>query len=91
MRICLKVRNKIISKYHVTSYGTAPLLWISNNNTNTYNIFKKLMTDINVMDEIKELLDYDRRIEVYCVFLLLVRKWTDQRGTKILKIMRTVT
>jgi hypothetical protein len=61
-------------KFHVTSYGTAPLLWVSNNNTHTYNIFKSFMTELDVMDEIKELLDFDNNIEVYCGFFVVGNK-----------------
>ena len=27
-------------QFHITSYGTAPLLWVSNNNERTYDLFR---------------------------------------------------
>lgn len=64
-------------QFHVTSYGTAPLLWISNNNAHTYQIFRSFMDDLNIMDEIKELVDFDNGIEVYCGFFV-VGKYMDR-------------
>ena len=58
-------------KYHVTSYGTAPLLWISNNNNHTYKLFKSFMDELDIMDEIKTLVDYDKQIQVYCGFFVV--------------------
>ncbi len=61
-------------QFHVTSYGTAPLLWISNNNAHTYDIFKSFMNELDIMDDIKELVDFDNKIEVYCGFFVLGKK-----------------
>ncbi|HHJ35662.1 MAG TPA: hypothetical protein ENJ87_07840 [Gammaproteobacteria bacterium] len=61
-------------QFHVTSYGTAPLLWVSNNNAHTYNIFKTFMTELDIMDDIKELVDFENRIEVYCCFFVVGKK-----------------
>ena len=58
-------------KFHVTSYDTAPLLWISNNNTYTYNLFKVFMDKLNIMDDMKELVDFDKKIQVYCGFFVV--------------------
>jgi hypothetical protein len=58
-------------RFHVTSYGAAPLLWISANNADTYDIFKAYLTDLDIMDEIKELVDFDDHIEVYCGFFVV--------------------
>ena len=52
-------------QFHITSYGTAPLLWISNNNAHTYNVFRSFMSDLDIMDDIKELVDFEDHIEVY--------------------------
>jgi len=59
---------------HVTSYGTAPLLWISNNNAHTYDIFKSFMDELDIMDDIKELVDFENKIEIYCGFFVVGKK-----------------
>lgn len=58
-------------QFHITSYGTAPLLWVSNNNAHTYNIFKSFMDGLDIMDDIKELVDYEDKIVVYCGFFVV--------------------
>lgn len=61
-------------KFHVTSYGTAPLIWISNNNKHTYNIFKSFIDGLGIMDDIKTLVDFDDHIQVYCGFFVVGKK-----------------
>ena len=61
-------------RFHVTSYGTAPLLWISSNNSHTYDYFKTFMDELDIMDDIKELVDFDDHIEVYCCFFVVGKK-----------------
>jgi len=61
-------------QFHVTSYGTAPLLWISSNNAHTYQRFKAFMDGLDIMGDIKELVDYDDHIEVYCCFFVVGKK-----------------
>ncbi len=61
-------------RFHITSYGTAPLLWISNNNAHTYEIFKSFMDELDIMDDIKELVDFENKIEVYCGFFVVGKK-----------------
>lgn len=66
-------------QFHITSYGTAPLLWISNNNAHTYNLFRSFMTELDIMDDIKALVDFENHIEVYCGFFVVGKKM--DRGT----------
>ena len=61
-------------QFHVTSYGSAPLLWISSNNAHSYDVFKSFMLDLDIMDDIKELVDFDQHIEVYCGFFVVGKK-----------------
>ena len=61
-------------QFHITSYGTAPLLWVSNNNAHTYNIFKSFMNDLDIMEDIKDLVDFENKIEVYCGFFVVGKK-----------------
>jgi len=58
-------------KFHITSYGTAPLIWISNNNSHTYGIFKSFIEKLDIMDEIKTLVDFKDHIQVYCGFFVV--------------------
>lgn len=69
-------------RFHVTSYGTAPLLWISANDAHTYNIFKAFMNDLGIMDDIKELVDFEDHIEVYCGFFVVGKKMDRQTWHK---------
>lgn len=61
-------------RFHITSYGSAPLLWISNNNASSYEIFKVFIDELDIMDDIKELVDFDKKIEVYCGFFVVGKK-----------------
>lgn len=72
-QINIQITDDVL-KFHVTSYGTAPLLWISNNNTHTYNIFKSFMTELGVIDEIKNMVNFDDHIEIYCGFFVIGNK-----------------
>lgn len=69
-------------QFHITSYGTAPLLWISNNNAHTYAIFRSFMDELDIMDDIKELVDFDNKIEVYCGFFVVGKKMDRQTWHK---------
>jgi len=69
-------------QFHITSYGTAPLLWISNNNAHTYKLFKSFMDELNIMDDIKALVDFDKKIEVYCGFFVVGKKMDRQTWHK---------
>lgn len=69
-------------RFHVTSYGTAPLLWISANDAHTYKFFKSFMTELNIMDDIKELVDFENHIEVYCGFFVVGKNMDRQTWHK---------
>lgn len=69
-------------QFHITSYGTAPLLWISNNNAETYDLFKSFMNELDIMDDIKELVDFENKIEVYCGFFVVGKKMDRQTWHK---------
>ncbi len=61
-------------QFHITSYGTAPLLWISNNNAHTYDVFRAFIDGLDIMDDIKTLVDFENKIEVYCGFFVVGKK-----------------
>ena len=53
-------------EYFYTSYDKAPLLWVSNGNQATYELFKCFFEELNVCEEVKRLVDYDQKIIMYC-------------------------
>lgn len=60
--------------YHVESYGQAPLLWVSNNNLRTYNLFKSFLKSLDIIDDIKTLVDFEKHIRMYCGFFVIGNK-----------------
>jgi len=69
-------------EFHVASYGMAPLIWISNNNTHTYNIFKFFMMDLDITDDLKSLVDFENKIEMYCGFFVVGKNMDRQTWHK---------
>lgn len=61
-------------QFHILSYGNAPLLWISNNNVRTYNIFKSFLQSLDIIDDIKELVDFKKDLRMYCGFFVVGNK-----------------
>ncbi len=61
-------------QFHILSYGNAPLLWISNNNIRTYNIFKSFLRSLDILDDIKQLVDYKKELRMYCGFFVVGNK-----------------
>lgn len=59
------------NNYHLTSYGTNPLLWFSCNNQKTYNIYRRFFDALGIEQEVKELVEYDKNIIMYCGFLVI--------------------
>lgn len=57
--------------YYLTSYGTNPLLWLSCNNRTTYNIYKRFFDALEIDQEVKELVDHNKNIVMYCGFLVI--------------------
>jgi len=58
-------------EYFYTSYDKAPLLWVSNGNQATYDLFKYFFDELNVCEEVKRLIDYDQKIIMYCGFFVI--------------------
>jgi len=69
-QINIKINDEPLN-FHVTSYGSALLLWVSNNNVHTYNLLKNFITKLDVMEDIKTLVDFNKHIEVYCGFFVV--------------------
>lgn len=59
------------NEYYLSSYGTNPLLWFSCNTFETYNIYKRFFDALEIESEVKELVDYDDKIVMYCGFLVI--------------------
>lgn len=58
-------------KFFVTSYGAAPLLWVSSNDAATYGVFKRAFDSLGIADEVKQLVDYQSDITMYCGFYVV--------------------
>ena len=68
------IRQPIITpgqNYFNVSYGAYPLLWISGNNLQTHALYQRFYTQLGIDNEVKQLLDYDREIVVYCGFFVV--------------------
>ncbi len=57
--------------FFFTSFGTHPLIWVSSNNPYTYGIFQRFFESLHIVEEVKQLVDYDTRIVVYCGFFVM--------------------
>lgn len=59
------------ASYFALSFENYPLLWFSNNDASTYNIFRRFFDALAIQDEVKKLVDYHRSIVMYCGFLVI--------------------
>ncbi|MEQ1663464.1 MAG: hypothetical protein ABL877_12300 [Thiobacillus sp.] len=60
--------------YYLVSYGTSPLLWLSTNTDHAYQIYKRFFEAVGIEADVKELVDYEKNIVVYCGFLVIGNK-----------------
>lgn len=58
-------------QYHVTSYGTAPLVWVSCNNDYTFSVFRAFFDALAIDDDLKPLVDHEKTIRMYCGFFVI--------------------
>ncbi len=58
-------------KYFLVSYGEAPLMWISNNSLDAYGMFERFFDSLNIKEEVKKLVDFDKEITMYCGFFVV--------------------
>ena len=63
--------NSHTNGYYLVSYGKNPLLWFSNNNHDTYQIFKKFFDSLEIDETIKKLVNFNSRIILYSGFLVI--------------------
>jgi hypothetical protein len=58
-------------EYFATSYKTHPLLWFSTHTPHAYQIYRRFFDNLGIEDEVKALVDHDRKIVMYCGFLVI--------------------
>lgn len=57
--------------YFAQSFESYPLLWFSNNNADTYAMFRRFFDALAIEDEVRGLVDCQERIIMYCGFLVI--------------------
>lgn len=58
-------------RYFVASYGDYPLLWLSSNDDATFAIYRRFFDALAISDDLKQLVDCDQRVVMYCGFLVV--------------------
>ena len=59
------------NSFYCTSYGSSPLLWFSTNNDYTFNVFRRFFHSLDIVGEVKGLVDYKKTIVMYCGFFVI--------------------
>lgn len=59
------------SAYFACSYDTYPLLWFSNNDAPTFELFEDFFEALDLSEDLKQLVDYREQIVMYCGFLVI--------------------
>jgi hypothetical protein len=49
-------------RYLIVSYGTHPLLWVSNNNAETHRLFRRCFRSLRIEEEVGRLVDCRRGV-----------------------------
>jgi hypothetical protein len=57
--------------YFALSFENYPLLWFSNNDAQTYAIFRRFFDALAIENELRELVDCRQKIIMYCGFLVI--------------------
>lgn len=58
-------------KFRLISYGKSPLLWVSCDDRNTYDVFKRFADTLQIYDDVRELVDFKNDIVVYCGYFVV--------------------
>jgi hypothetical protein len=58
------------NEYFLVSFLTYPLLWLSCNTPETYQVYQRFFDGLGIEDELKKLVDHDSKIVLYCGFLV---------------------
>ena len=57
--------------YFALSFESYPLLWFSNNDADTYAIFRRFFNSLALENEIRKLVDCREKVILYCGFLVI--------------------
>lgn len=57
--------------YFALSFESYPLLWLSNNNVETYEVFRRFFDALGLEEQVRELIDCRERVVMYCGFLVI--------------------
>lgn len=66
-----RVRIGNPSRYFALSFEDYPLLWLSNNDAETYATFRRFFDALDLEDQVRDLVDCRQRIILYCGFLVV--------------------
>ncbi len=66
-----RVRIGKAGSYLALSFESYPLLWFSHNDAATYGIFRRFFEALALESEIRDLIDYQNEIVMYCGFLVI--------------------
>lgn len=64
-------RGSVGPQYYLVSYDLAPLLWFSADTPETYVTYQRCFDAMGIAQDIKQLVDYDAQIVMYCGFLVV--------------------
>jgi len=59
------------NEYFMVSYGRHPLLWLSSNTPETYQIYRRFFDSLGIESDLKELVSHDEKIVMYSGFLVI--------------------
>lgn len=57
--------------FYIVSYQQFPLLWVSNDCHNTYQVFKRFFSGLKIENQLKELIDIEKEVVMYCGFFVI--------------------
>lgn len=58
-------------KLYLTSYGESPLLWISNDDRNSYTLFENFLNKTHVVESAKALINHHKNLVMYSGFYVV--------------------
>lgn len=60
--------------YYLYSYDDYPLLWFSVNKQQKYDIYKAFFQSLNINNDLKQIIDYEKEIIMYSAFMVIGRQ-----------------
>lgn len=64
-------------KFYIVSYNKSPLLWVSNDCRETYDIFKRFFVALKLENHLKKLIDHEKNIVMYCGFFVIGNRFNE--------------